>query len=165
MTVDQALLLGFAIIVFLAAVVVFVVIPARRRKLVRVPPPEPRAAPVAAPTAAPVAAPVAAPAAAPDAARRDPPALAIAPADGPPDDLRRIKGVGPKLAALLGELGITRFRQIADLDEAGLAALDARLGQFQGRPARDRWQEQARLLADGDIKGFERLHGKLGDGA
>jgi predicted flap endonuclease-1-like 5' DNA nuclease len=45
---------------------------------------------------------------------------------------------------------------------AELAALDARLGVFQGRPERDRWQEQARLLAAGDVKGFERLHGKLG---
>jgi predicted flap endonuclease-1-like 5' DNA nuclease len=89
----------------------------------------------------------------------------IVPADGPPDDLRQIKGIGPKLAAMLGEMGITRFSQIAAMSEADLAALDARLGAFQGRPARDRWQEQARLLADGDRKGFERLHGKLGPGA
>ncbi len=149
MTVDQWLLLGFAVIVFLAAVVVFVILPNRRRRLVRVPPPAPAAEPVAAQP----------PAAA------EPPPLAIAPAEGPPDDLRQIKGVGPKLATLLGELGITRFRQIADMNEAELAALDARLGPFQGRPARDRWQEQARLLADGDVKGFERLHGKLGGGA
>jgi predicted flap endonuclease-1-like 5' DNA nuclease len=149
MTTDQWLLLGFAVIVFLAAVVVFVVIPARRRRLIHVPPPEPESG------------------AAPRGAAPPPelPPLAVAPADGPPDDLRRIKGVGPKLAALLGELGITRFRQIADLSAAELAALDARLGPFKGRPERDRWQEQARLLADGDLKGFERLHGKLGDGA
>ncbi|WP_448582777.1 hypothetical protein [Thermaurantiacus sp.] len=148
MTIDQGLLLGFAILVFLAAVVVFVVIPARRRRLIQVPPPEavPRAE---------------------EATRQgtELPPLTVPPAAGPPDDLRQIKGVGPKLATLLGELGITRFQQIADMSEAELAALDARLGQFQGRPARDRWQEQARLLAAGDVKGFEQLHGKLGDSA
>lgn len=149
MTIDQWLLLGFAVLTFLAAVLVFVVLPARRRRLVKVPPPAPAAEPVAASSPPPP----------------ELPALHIPPADGPPDDLRRMKGVGPKLAALLGELGITRFRQIADMSDAELAALDARLGPFQGRPARDRWQEQARLLADGDVKGFERLHGKLGDGA
>ncbi|MFN7173524.1 MAG: helix-hairpin-helix domain-containing protein [Thermaurantiacus tibetensis] len=161
MTLDQWLLLGFAFLVFLAAVVVFVIIPSRRRRLVRVPPPEtpPAAAPAAA-TAPPVET-----APSPQLAPETAAAFVPPPADGPPDDLRQIKGIGPKLAARLAELGITRFRQIADLSDAELAALDARLGSFQGRPERDRWREQARLLAEGDLKGFERLHGRLGDGA
>src|SRR5687768_16047543 len=33
-------------------------------------------------------------------------------ASGPPDDLQRLKGVGPKFAALLNDLGITRFEQL-----------------------------------------------------
>ena len=36
-------------------------------------------------------------------------------ASGPPDDLQRLKGVGPKLAAMLNERGITRFEQLARL--------------------------------------------------
>ena len=36
-------------------------------------------------------------------------------ASGPPDDLLKLKGVGPKLAAMLNERGITRFDQIAKL--------------------------------------------------
>lgn len=83
---------------------------------------------------------------------------AEAPAD---DDLTRMKGVGPKLAARLGEIGITRFAQIAALTPAEAEALDARLGSFQGRMARDRWVEQAGYLATDDRAGFEAAFGRL----
>lgn len=81
---------------------------------------------------------------------------------GPPDQLTRMKGVGPKVAALLNENGITRFDQIARLSDAEAAALDAKLGAFKGRIARDQWIEQARLLAAGDTAGYEAKFGKLG---
>jgi predicted flap endonuclease-1-like 5' DNA nuclease len=77
------------------------------------------------------------------------------------DDLTRIKGLGPKLAALLGSLGVTSFAQIADWTEADLVRIDPQLGAFAGRPARDKWIEQARLLASGDIAGYEDRFGKL----
>ena len=60
-------------------------------------------------------------------------------------DLTRIKGLGPKLAATLAEHSITHIAQIAALSPAAAADLDARLGAFQGRMARDRWIEQATL--------------------
>jgi predicted flap endonuclease-1-like 5' DNA nuclease len=78
------------------------------------------------------------------------------------DELTRLKGVGPKLAAMLNEQGITRYEQLASMDDAQLAALDARLGNFKGRLARDRVPEQARYLASGDTAGFEATFGKLG---
>lgn len=81
---------------------------------------------------------------------------------GEPDDLRRIKGLGPKVAAQLGALGITRFDQLATLDTDGQATLDAQLGPFAGRMARDRWVEQAGLLARNDIAAFEAQFGKIG---
>lgn len=81
--------------------------------------------------------------------------------DGPPDDLSRIKGIGPKLSARLAELGVFHYRQIAGWTPDQLATVDAQLGTFQGRPARDQWQSQARLLASGDVKAYERAHGKL----
>ncbi|HVR91415.1 MAG TPA: hypothetical protein VHG29_10025 [Novosphingobium sp.] len=88
-------------------------------------------------------------------------AEAVAGPAGPADDLLRIKGVGPKLVALLGELGVTRFAQIAAWDEAEIDRIDARLGTFEGRIRRDNWVEQARLLAAGDVAGFEGKFGKL----
>lgn len=77
------------------------------------------------------------------------------------DDLTQMKGVGPRLAVRLGELGLTRYAQIAALDPAEAAALDAQLGAFAGRLTRDRWIEQAGYLARGDRDGFEAAFGKL----
>ena len=82
-------------------------------------------------------------------------------ASGPPDDLERLKGVGPKFAALLNELGITRFEQLARLSEAEIERLDAKLGPFRGRLERDQIPLQADYLARGDIEGFELRFGKL----
>jgi hypothetical protein len=78
------------------------------------------------------------------------------------DALTRIKGLGPKAAAQLATLGITRFDQIAAWDEAEAASMDARMGAFRGRIARDRWIEQAKLLAADDTAAFEAQFGKLG---
>lgn len=81
------------------------------------------------------------------------------PADG---DITQLKGLGPKLATTLAELGYTRLDQIAALTPAQAADLDARLGAFQGRMARDRWIEQATLLVAGDRAAYEAAFGKLG---
>jgi predicted flap endonuclease-1-like 5' DNA nuclease len=77
------------------------------------------------------------------------------------DDLRKIKGVGPKLVALLHGLGVTRYSQIAAWTEDDVAKVDAQLGNFAGRITRDNWIEQAKLLAAGDTSGFEGKFGKL----
>ncbi|HWI86982.1 MAG TPA: hypothetical protein VNT42_11765 [Sphingomonas sp.] len=81
---------------------------------------------------------------------------------GPGDTLTRLKGLGPKAAALLSDMGVTRFEQIATWNDADVEAIDARMGAFKGRIARDRWVEQAKLLAKGDVEGFEAEFGKLG---
>ncbi|MGE4322375.1 MAG: hypothetical protein AB7E60_05040 [Sphingobium sp.] len=77
------------------------------------------------------------------------------------DDLLKLKGVGPKLNVLLIELGVTRYAQIAAWSDADIAAIDSRLGAFRGRPVRDKWVDQARYLAAGDIAGYEAVYGKL----
>ncbi|HCF24322.1 MAG TPA: hypothetical protein DER67_02060 [Novosphingobium sp.] len=80
---------------------------------------------------------------------------------GAADDLSRIKGLGPKLQALLPTLGLSTYAQIAALTEADLAELDGKLGAFAGRPAKDSWVEQAKYLAAGDVAGFEGKFGKV----
>src|SRR5690606_25031873 len=77
------------------------------------------------------------------------------------DDLTRIKGVGPKVAAILHDLGVTRFEQIAAWDDAEVDRIDARLGAFSGGIRRDDWRAQARLLAIGDTAAYEAKFGKL----
>lgn len=77
------------------------------------------------------------------------------------DDLGRIKGIGPKLKALLTSLGVTRYAQIAAWDDADIARIDAQLGSFAGRARHDNWVEQAKLLASGDAAAYETKFGKI----
>ena len=82
-------------------------------------------------------------------------------ASGPPDDLTLLKGVGPKFARLLNDLGIRRFDQIARLSEGDIDRLENHLGPFRGRMQRDQIPLQADYLARGDEDGFEQRFGKL----
>ncbi|KTT66593.1 hypothetical protein NS319_17600, partial [Sphingomonas sanguinis] len=86
------------------------------------------------------------------------PADATRPEDQP---ITLLKGLGPKLTQKLAEHGITTVGDMAALSEAQAQALDAQLGAFSGRMARDRWLEQARLLAAADRAGFEAVFGRL----
>ena len=69
-----------------------------------------------------------------------------APRGGVGDDLKKISGVGPKLEALLNEMGFWHFDQIAAWGAAEIAWVDARL-KFKGRIERDDWITQAATLA------------------
>lgn len=71
------------------------------------------------------------------------------------DDLKMLKGVGPKLEAKLNELGFFHFDQIADWTEEEIAWVDSRL-KFRGRISRDGWVEQAKRLQVGDETEFAR---------
>ena len=95
--------------------------------------------------------------AAPAAARDPAPVTRVS--DGNGDDLTRIKGVGPKLAAMLESLGITSFSQIAAWDDAEIDRIDSQLGRFEGRIRRDDWKGQAALLADGKGAEFQTKYG------
>ena len=114
--------------------------------------PEPAAASAAPVESVPAAAPAPVPA---------PASPAAAAPSGNGDDLLKLKGVGPKLNTLLIELGVTRYAQIASWNDADVAAIDARLGSFKGRPVRDQWIDQAKYLAAGDLAGFEARYGKI----
>ncbi len=102
--------------------------------------------PVSAPRVEPVATPtVAAPVAAESTGTR--PARLDTPRGGTPDDLKRIKGIGPKLEALCNRLGFWHFEQIAGWSADEIAWVDANLEAFKGRVTRDDWVAQARILA------------------
>ncbi|QUL38193.1 helix-hairpin-helix domain-containing protein [Erythrobacter sp. JK5] len=89
------------------------------------------------------------------------PSPATAPATAA-DDLTTIKGLGPKLATVLHEQGITTFAQIAAWTDSDVERIDAQLGRFKGRISRDNWVEQAKLLAAGDESGFAARFGQNG---
>lgn len=79
-----------------------------------------------------------------------------APRDGGPDDLKRIKGVGPKMEDLLHRLGFYHFDQVANWSHAEVAWVDANLEGFKGRVSRDNWVSQAKLLASGAETEFSK---------
>lgn len=80
---------------------------------------------------------------------------------GDGDDLSRIKGVGPKIVAMLGDMGISRYDQIAAWSDEDVQRIDAQLGRFAGRITRDDWRTQAKFLAEGNASGYESKFGKL----
>ncbi len=67
---------------------------------------------------------------------------------GGPDDLTKLKGVGPKVAAWLNSKGYWHYDQIAAWGEDEIAWIDANLEGVKGRASRDGWVEQAKALAD-----------------
>ncbi len=73
--------------------------------------------------------------------------------DGKADDLKMLKGVGPKLEQKLNELGVYHYDQIAGWKPEHVAWVDARL-KFKGRIKRDGWIEQAGKLASGEETEF-----------
>ena len=68
---------------------------------------------------------------------------------GGADDLKKIKGVGPKLEALLNRLGVFHFDQVAAWTAEEIAWVDDNLEGFKGRVSRDDWVAQAKILAAG----------------
>ncbi|WP_165220314.1 5' DNA nuclease [Affinirhizobium pseudoryzae] len=61
------------------------------------------------------------------------------------DDLKKISGIGPKLAEMLGGMGVTRFAQIAAWTDKDVEHVDRELG-LDGRIAKDNWIAQAKAL-------------------
>lgn len=118
-------------------------------------------APEPAPAPKPAPAPEPAPVAAESAAAEKPTFLSEA-RGGKPDDLKQIKGVGPKLEKTLHGMGIYHFDQIGGWGASELAWMDDNLEGFKGRASRDNWVPQAKLLAEGGETEFSKKVDKGG---
>jgi predicted flap endonuclease-1-like 5' DNA nuclease len=77
-----------------------------------------------------------------------------APREGGPSNLKRIRGVGPKIEAMLHGLGYYHFDQIAAWSPSDVAWVDSNLEGFHGRASRDDWVGQAKILAAGGSTEF-----------
>jgi len=82
--------------------------------------------------------------------------------EGGPDDLKQIKGVGPKLEKTLHGMGIFHFDQIAAWGPAEQAWMDDNLEGFKGRATRDDWVAQSKTLAAGGETEFSKKVDKGG---
>ncbi len=88
------------------------------------------------------------------------PAALKKPLEGRADNLKLIKGVGPKLEKLLNRLGFFHFDQIAKWTQDEIAWVDENLEGFKGRVSRDKWVDQARILAAGGETEFSKRNKK-----
>ena len=78
---------------------------------------------------------------------KKPPVLAVV-AAGSNDDLKQIKGIGPKNEIILNDLGISTFCQIAAWTPAEAEWMGHHMA-FSGRIERELWIDQARILCAG----------------
>ena len=79
-----------------------------------------------------------------------------------PDDLVKLEGIGPKVAKILNEAGITTFAALAAANAADVEKILSAAGLQMMNP--EGWIEQAALAAKGDWEGLEKLQGELKGG-
>jgi predicted flap endonuclease-1-like 5' DNA nuclease len=83
------------------------------------------------------------------------PAVLTQARDGGADDLKLLKGVGPKLEQTLNALGFYHFDQVAGWRKKEIEWVDDNL-KFKGRIERDGWVAQAKILAKGGETEFSK---------
>ena len=74
------------------------------------------------------------------------------PTDGAPDDLKKIKGIGPKFEGDLNGKGIYYFRQIGSWKAADVKMVEELIDSIPGRIKRDEWVKQGKALAKAAAK-------------
>ena len=84
------------------------------------------------------------------------PAALDGPRDGKADNLKEIKGIGPKMEKMCNALGFYHFDQIANWTADEVAWVNANLEGFKGRVTRDEWVAQAKILAAGGETEFSK---------
>ncbi|GAA0736580.1 MULTISPECIES: 50S ribosomal protein L21 [Flavobacteriaceae] len=82
-------------------------------------------------------------------------------AAGKADDLKKIEGIGPKIAETLIEAGIATY---ADLAKAKPEQISEIIADVRGSHVPDTWPKQAKLAADGKWDELKELQDKLDGG-
>ena len=86
----------------------------------------------------------------------------VAPVAG--DDLTIVEGIGPKIAELLNNAGVTTFAQLADADDATIQQVLTDAGpRFKVHDVTT-WNEQAALARDSKMDELKALQDKLNAG-
>ncbi|MEM1298216.1 MAG: hypothetical protein AAGH68_02975 [Pseudomonadota bacterium] len=75
-----------------------------------------------------------------------PPASLLAERPDEVDDLKTIKGVGPKMEGILNDKGVYLFHQVANFTPQDVAWVNEAIEAFPGRIDRDNWVGQAQTL-------------------
>lgn len=90
-----------------------------------------------------------------------PKAKPAAKATGKADDLKKIEGIGPKIASTLAEAGLATF---ADLAKSTPEAISEIIAGVRGNHVTDTWPKQAELAAEGKWDELKKWQDELDGG-
>ena len=82
-------------------------------------------------------------------------------ATGKADDLKKIEGIGPKIASTLVEAGVATFAELAKTDAAKISEI---IAGVRGNHVTDTWPAQAKLAADGKWDELKKWQDELDGG-
>ena len=77
------------------------------------------------------------------------------------DDLKKVEGIGPKIAETLNNAGISTFAELAKTDAAKIAEI---IADVRGNHVTDTWPKQAQLAADGKWDELQKWQDELDGG-
>jgi large subunit ribosomal protein L21 len=77
------------------------------------------------------------------------------------DDLKKVEGIGPKIAETLIAAGISTFAELAKIDSA---KVDEIIGDVRGNHVTDTWPAQAKLAAEGKWDELKKWQDELDGG-
>ena len=82
-------------------------------------------------------------------------------ATGKADDLKKIEGIGPKIASTLAEAGISTFAKLAKTDAAKISEI---IAGVRGNHVTDTWPAQAKMAAEGKWDELKKWQDELDGG-
>lgn len=77
------------------------------------------------------------------------------------DDLKKVEGIGPKIAETLNAAGITTFAELAKTDAAKISEI---IADVRGNHVTDTWPAQAKLAAEGKWDELKKWQDELNGG-
>ncbi len=77
------------------------------------------------------------------------------------DDLKKVEGIGPKIAETLNAAGIFTFAELASTDAAKIAEI---IAEVRGNHVTDTWPAQAKLAAEGKWDELKKWQDELNGG-
>ncbi|AOW20868.1 50S ribosomal protein L21 [Urechidicola croceus] len=94
----------------------------------------------------------------------NPAAKKAAPKAAKADDLRKVEGIGPKIAGIFAEAGIDTFAKLGKADVEKLKEILAAAGPRYASKNPTTWPQQAQLAADGKWDELKELQDNLNGG-
>tara|TARA_R110002074_G_scaffold197610_6_gene364752 strand:- start:20498 stop:21163 length:666 start_codon:yes stop_codon:yes gene_type:complete len=77
------------------------------------------------------------------------------------DDLKKVEGIGPKIAETLNAAGISTFAELAKTSSAKISEI---IADVRGNHVTDTWPKQAKLAADGKWDELQKWQDELDGG-